>query len=128
MVKDALFYKDNYLKEFNTKVIECIEETNKIKVVLENTAFYPEGGGQPSDTGFIENTKVLHVEEKDGKIYHEVENRIEVGTKVNCKINFEERFSNMQNHTAEHIVSGLICKNYESRRFSRSVKYTYSLD
>ena len=68
MVKDALFYKDNYLKEFNTKVIECIEETNKIKVVLENTAFYPEGGGQPSDTGFIENTKVLHVEEKDGKI------------------------------------------------------------
>lgn len=114
MVKDALFYKDNYLKEFNTKVIECIEETNKIKVVLENTAFYPEGGGQPSDTGFIENTKVLHVEEKDGKIYHEVENRIEVGTKVNCKINFEERFSNMQNHTAEHIVSGLICKNYDA--------------
>ncbi len=114
MIKEALFYKDNYLKEFNTKVIECIEENNKIKVVLENTAFYPEGGGQPSDTGFIENVKVLHIEEKSGKIYHEVESKIELNKKVFCKINFEERFSNMQNHTAEHIVSGLICQKYNA--------------
>lgn len=114
MIKDALFYKDNYLKEFNTKVIDCIEENNKIKVVLENTAFYPEGGGQPSDIGFIENIKVIHVEEKAGKIYHEVESKIEVDKEVFCKINFEERFSNMQHHTAEHIVSGLICKKYDA--------------
>lgn len=114
MIKEALFYKDNYLKEFNTKVVDCIEEKNKIKVVLENTAFYPEGGGQPSDIGFIENVKVLHVEEKDGKIYHEVESKIEVGKEVFCKINFEERFSNMQQHTAEHIVSGLICQKYNA--------------
>lgn len=114
MIKQALFYKDNYLKEFKTKVLECIEEDGKIKVVLENTAFYPEGGGQPSDTGFIENVKVVQVEEKAGKIYHEVESKIEVGKQVFCKINFEERFSNMQNHTAEHIVSGLICKKYNA--------------
>lgn len=114
MIKQALFYKDNYLKEFKTKVLECIEEDGKIKVVLENTAFYPEGGGQPSDTGFIENVKVVQVEEKAGKIYHEVESKIEVGKQIFCKINFEERFSNMQNHTAEHIVSGLICKKYNA--------------
>lgn len=114
MIKEALFYKDNYLKEFKTKVIECIEEKDKIKVVLENTAFYPEGGGQPSDTGFIDSVKVLHVEEKNNKVYHEVEKKIEVGKEVFCTINFEERFSNMQNHTAEHIVSGIICKKYNA--------------
>lgn len=114
MIKEALFYKDNYLKEFNTKIVECIEENSKIKVVMENTAFYPEGGGQPSDTGFIDNVKVLHVEEKAGKIYHEVESKIEIGKEVFCRINFEERFSNMQNHTAEHIVSGIICKMYNA--------------
>lgn len=114
MIKDALFYKDNYLKEFNTKVLECIEEKGKIKIVLENTAFYPEGGGQPADIGYIDKVKVIHVEEKEGKIYHEVEKKIEVGKDVSCKINFEERFSNMQNHTAEHIVSGLICQKYNA--------------
>lgn len=114
MIKETLFYKDNYLKEFKTNVEECIEENGKIKVVLKETAFYPEGGGQPSDTGFINDVKVIHVEEKNGKIYHEIDRKIEIGAEVNCKIDFEERFSNMQNHTAEHIVSGIICKKYNA--------------
>lgn len=114
MVKEALFYKDNYLKEFNAKVLECITENNKIKIVLDKTAFYPEGGGQPSDIGYIQNAKVIHVEEKNNKIYHEVDTALQVGQEVSCRINFEERFSNMQHHTAEHIVSGLICKNFNA--------------
>lgn len=114
MIKETLFYKDNYLKEFKTKVIEVLKENEKIKVVLENTAFYPEGGGQPSDTGFIDDIKVLHVEEKQGKIYHEIEKDINMGKEVLCKINFEERFANMQAHSAEHIVSGIICKKYNA--------------
>lgn len=114
MIKEALFYKDNYLKEFETKVIECIDDNGKIKLVLENTAFYSEGGGQPSDTGYIDDVKVLHVSEKENKIYHEVDEKIEIGKKVKCKIDFEKRLSNMQNHTAEHIVSGLICKKYNA--------------
>lgn len=114
MIKEALFYKDNYLKEFETKVIECIDDNGKIKLVLENTAFYPEGGGQPSDTGYIDDVKVLHVSEKENKIYHEVDEKIEIGKKVKCKIDFEKRLSNMQNHTAEHIVSGLICQKYNA--------------
>lgn len=115
MIKEALFYKDKFLKEFKTKVVECIEEKNKIKVVLKETAFYPEGGGQPSDIGFIDDIKVIHVEEKENKIYHEVESKIEVGKEVFCKINFKERFSNMQHHSAEHIVSGIICQKYEAK-------------
>lgn len=114
MIKDTLFYKDNYLKEFKSKVIECFEENGKIKIILENTAFYPEGGGQPSDIGYIANAKVLHVEEKENKILHEVDKKIEIGKEVFCKVDFNERFSNMQNHTAEHIVSGLVCQKYDA--------------
>ena len=114
MIKNSLYYKDGYLKEFEAVVKECIEEDKKIKIILDNTAFYPEGGGQPSDTGFIDDVRVLKVEEKENEIYHIVDKKINVGKKVFCKINFEERFQNMQNHTAEHIVSGIICKKYNT--------------
>ena len=114
MIKNSLYYKDGYLKECEAVVKECIEEDKKIKIILDNTAFYPEGGGQPSDTGFIDNVRVLKVEEKENEIYHIVDKKINVGKKVFCKINFEERFQNMQNHTAEHIVSGIICKKYNT--------------
>ncbi len=114
MIKDTLYYKNAYLDNFETTVKECIEENGKIKVVLEETAFYPEGGGQPSDIGIINNIKVLKVEEKAGKIYHYVEKEIPVNKEVKCKIDFDKRFLNMQNHTAEHIVSGLICRKFNS--------------
>ena len=114
MIKDTLYYKDNYLTEFTSKVVACIEEKGKIKVVLENTAFYPEGGGQPSDIGTISGIKVIHVEEKEDVIYHIVDTKLEIGQIVECKIDFENKFFNMQNHSAEHIVSGLICKKYNA--------------
>lgn len=114
MIKETLYYKNNYLEEFETIVEDCFEENGKIKIVLKETAFYPEGGGQPADIGFIDNFKVLDVKEKNGIIYHTIDNKIEVGKRVNCKINFKERLNNMQSHTAEHIVSGLICKKFNS--------------
>lgn len=114
MIKDTLYYKNNYLTEFEAIVKDCIEENGKIKIILDNTAFYPEGGGQPADIGFIGNVKVLDVQEKNNIIYHTVDNKIEIGSNVKCKINFEERLNNMQSHTAEHIVSGLICKRFNS--------------
>lgn len=114
MIKDTLYYKDNYLTEFTSKVVSCVEEKGKIKVVLENTAFYPEGGGQPSDIGTINGIKVTHVEEKEDVIYHIVDSKLEIGQIVECKIDFENKFANMQNHSAEHIISGLICKIYNA--------------
>lgn len=114
MIKETLYYKNNYLKEFETVVDSCIEENGKIKVVLKETAFYPEGGGQPADIGFIDGIKVLDVREKENIIYHILEKRIEEGKKVSCKIDFKERLSNMQSHTAEHIVSGIICKKFNT--------------
>ena len=59
MVKNTLYYENAYIEKFESIVKECIKENEKIKVVLENTAFYPEGGGQPSDTGVIDDVKVL---------------------------------------------------------------------
>lgn len=115
MVENTLFYKDNYMKEFVSKVVK-IEEAKggKYKVVLDNTAFYPEGGGQPADVGFLNDAVVSFVEESNGEIFHTIDKYIEIGTKVHGKIDFEKRFSNMQSHTAEHIVSGIICKKYDA--------------
>ena len=114
MIKSALYYKDAYLKEFETIVKECFIQNGKIKVVLEETAFYPEGGGQNSDVGIIDGVKVLAVEEKDSKIYHIVEKELNVGKKVKAKIDFNNRFANMQKHTGEHIVSGIICRSFNA--------------
>jgi len=115
MVENALFYKDNYMREFVSVVtkIETIKD-GKYKVVLDNTAFYPEGGGQPSDVGRLNDAEVSFVEEKNNEILHTINKYIEVGTKVHGVIDFEKRLSNMQSHTAEHIVSGIICKTYDA--------------
>ena len=111
---DTLYCKDNYLKEFQSKVVDCIEENGKYQIVLEDTAFYPEGGGQNADIGWIDEISVIDVQEKNGIIYHTVDQKIEIGKEIFGKIDFEKRFSNMQHHTAEHIVSGLICSKYDA--------------
>lgn len=111
-MNSELYYKDNYLKEFKAQIIESIEENGRFMVVLSQTAFYPEGGGQLADTGIIDGVKVMDVQEREGKIYHIVEKEISEGKTVNCKIDFDKRFSNMQHHTGEHIVSGIINQKY----------------
>lgn len=113
MIKETLYYKDNYLTTFDAVVKECIND-KAIKVVLDKTAFYPEGGGQPSDIGKLNDVNVLRVEVKNDIIYHIVDKEIPVGTKVKGEIDWDYRFLNMQSHTAEHIVSGIICKMYST--------------
>ena len=80
--------------------------------MLDRTAFFPEGGGQPADTGFLNDVVVQDVREKNGIIYHISMEPIAVGTKVKGKLDFEERFDRMQNHTGEHIVSGLVHQQF----------------
>ena len=119
---NTLYYKNNYMSEFNAKVIECTIE-NDVRVVLNDTAFYPEGGGQNADKGTLNEFSVIDVKEIDGKIYHIIEKQegmdykkiFSINSEVIGKIDFENRFANMQNHTAEHIVSGIICKKYNAQ-------------
>lgn len=108
-VTEKLFYIDPYLKESEAEVKDIISKDNKVFVVLDRTPFYPEGGGQPSDIGEIDDVKVTYVYEKGGVIYHQVseapKNKI-----VRCKIDFERRFDHMQQHSGEHLLSGAILK------------------
>lgn len=100
-------------KAFEARVEACeVVEGGKYEVVLNQTLFFPEEGGQTSDSGTLGGADVLHVYEKKGIIYHVLDNEIPVGAFVMGEIDFEERFRKMQSHTAEHIVSGLIHKNF----------------
>ena len=103
-----LYYEDVYKKEFAARVLDCREGKKGYEVILDQTAFYPEGGGQPSDTGVLGNTKVKDVREKDGELIHYTDAPLEVGAEVIGRIDWKRRFDLMQQHSGEHIVSGLV--------------------
>lgn len=107
-----LFYEDGYLAKFTATVIKCTPCEKGYEVVLDQTAFYPEGGGQPADTGILGSSKVSYVYEIEDVIVHITDQALEVGSKVEGKIDFDRRFDLMQQHSGEHILSGLINKQY----------------
>ena len=107
-----LYENDSYIKDFTATVISCTETDGGFLVVLDKTAFFPEGGGQDADKGKINGIEVLDVQIKDDVIYHKLENPLEIGVTVDCKIDWDTRFSRMQNHTGEHIVSGVIHRTF----------------
>ena len=105
---DKLFYQDSHLREFTAEVLYCVQKGENYEVVLDQTAFFPEGGGQYADHGTLGQVDVLDVQEKDGEIIHLTDGPLEPETKATGKIDWEERFMKMQQHTGEHIVSGLV--------------------
>ena len=72
-----LYYEDVYIKEFTAKVLECRETGKGYEIVLDQTAFYPEGGGQPCDLGTLNEIAVTDVQEKDGTVFHTVDTPVE---------------------------------------------------
>ena len=109
---ERLYYKDSHTREFEAEVLLCEPEGDFFKVVLDKTAFFPEGGGQYADTGQIGGVRVLDVKERDGQIWHKTEKPLTPGTKVQGWIDWEQRFDRMQQHTGEHIVSGLVHQKF----------------
>lgn len=109
---EQLYYEKPYTSEFESKVISCDSKNKGFEVILEKTAFYPEGGGQPSDTGTLNQVNVLKVHERGGQVIHITDAPLLPGTAVVGVLNWERRFSNMQQHSGEHIVSGLIHRHY----------------
>ncbi len=109
---EKLYYQDAYATRFTAKVLECTEEKKNYKVVLDRTLFYPEGGGQPADIGILGGVRVLDVLEKNDIITHTTEKPLEIGAEVEGVIDWERRFDLMQNHSGEHILSGVICAKY----------------
>ncbi len=101
-----LYEADSYLSEFNATVISCEKVGKLYETVLDKTAFFPEGGGQPADKGTINNIEVVDVQIKDNVIVHRTKHPINIG-EVYCKLDWELRFRRMQNHSGEHLLSGI---------------------
>ena len=112
METEKLYYADPFLKEFTATVLDCQAGKNGYTVTLNRTAFYPEGGGQPADHGTLDGAAVTDVHEKNGVILHNVDRAVEIGKTVAGAIDWARRFDHMQQHSGEHICSGLICGRY----------------
>ena len=109
---EKLFYQDSHMRNFRAVVESCEKAGEEYEAVLNRTAFFPEGGGQYADTGVIDKVPVVDVKEREGVIYHRVKSPLAVGKQVEGFIDWEERFSKMQQHSGEHIVSGLVHSHF----------------
>ena len=112
METQKLYYEDCEIREFTAQVRACREEKGKYLIVLDATAFYPEGGGQAWDVGTLNDARVLEVQEIDGQILHYCDRPLEIGAQVRGVIDWQRRFDLMQQHTGEHIVSGIINRRF----------------
>ena len=104
---EKLYEQNAFLIKFQAKVLSCAKGKKGFDVVLDRTAFYPEGGGQPYDTGKLGDVKVLEVHSRDGAIVHTCDHPLEEGAGLTGIIDWDRRFDLMQQHSGEHIISGL---------------------
>lgn len=107
-----LYYEDCKLRRFTARVTGCRETEGGFAVILDATAFYPEGGGQACDVGTLDGVRVLDVREKDGEVIHLCQGPLTLGETVTGEIDWSRRFALMQQHTGEHIVSGIIHRRW----------------
>ena len=112
MKTEKLYYTDAYISSFEAKVASVEACENGYAVVLDRTAFFPEEGGQHADSGVINGISVKNVFEKDGVIYHLLDQPLEIGSCAVGELDFAERFDKMQQHSAEHLASGIIHSLY----------------
>ena len=113
METEKLYYQDPYQTTFTARVLTCEPSKGGCLVTLDRTAFYPEGGGQPADHGVLGGVTVTDVHEKDGVIFHACDKVVEPGSTVEGSIDWTRRFDHMQQHSGEHILSGLLCSLYD---------------
>lgn len=109
-----LYDTDSHMTTCTALVLGCEYDEKKkaFAIILDQTVFFPEGGGQFSDIGFINDVKISDVQIKNDIITHYAEQPLEIGSEVTCRIDWDRRFDFMQQHSAEHILSGLVYKTY----------------
>ena len=103
-----LYYEDCHLDRFTARVTDCRETKKGYEVTLDATAFYPEGGGQACDIGTLGGVAVLDVQERGEVVIHLCVGPLDEGSEVEGILDYERRFDLMQQHTGEHIVSGIV--------------------
>lgn len=110
---EKLYYDRPYVKIFDAMVTDCRKGKGEtFEVLLDRTAFYPEGGGQPADWGTLGEAAVLDVREKPEGVIHVTDKSLLVGSRVTGTLDWERRFTHMQNHSGEHLLSGIVHKRY----------------
>ena len=107
-----LYYEDPHLSHFIATVLSCRETEAGYHIILDQTAFYPEGGGQACDLGTLDDVQVLDVQEQGASIVHLCNRPLPPGKTVDGRINWARRFDQMQQHTGEHIISGIVFETY----------------
>ena len=112
MATKKLYYEDSHLGRFAARVISCVQTDKGFEIILDATAFYPEGGGQAADTGILGGASVLDTRERGEEIIHLCDRALEPGSQVEGQIDWEPRFQRMQQHSGEHIVSGILHRRY----------------
>ena len=109
-----LFNDNVMLKNCQATVLACEERDGKFFIELDQTVIFPEGGGQLSDRGKINDVNVLHASEKDGRLWHECDAPLEVGAEVEVTLDWAVRLDRMQQHCGEHILSFVCWKLFDS--------------
>ena len=107
-----LYYEDSHLSRFTAMVLSCTDIGKGFEVILDATAFYPEGGGQAADTGALGGVRVIDTRERGETVVHLCDGPLEVGSQVEGVIDYHLRFPRMQQHSGEHIVSGILFRRY----------------
>lgn len=112
METEKLYYQNSFLREFTAVVQTCEAAEKGWRVSLDRTAFYPEGGGQPADHGLLGGARVTDVHERGGVVFHTCDSPLEIGAAVEGRIDWARRFDHMQQHSGEHIISGILCGRF----------------
>lgn len=114
MLKNRLYYQDPYCKIFTSRIVKNSQDIDgNWTVVLENTAFYPTGGGQPHDIGTLNGIPVLNVEEVNGEIHHFTAEKVDSDDEVEGVLNWKRRFDHMQQHTGQHILTAAFVELFD---------------
>ncbi|MEG0320356.1 MAG: hypothetical protein RR627_10725, partial [Niameybacter sp.] len=109
---ELIYYNNPEVTTFNARVLACDAVEGIYKILLDQTAFFPGGGGQPGDHGTLNGLEVLGFIEEEGAVYHQLRESLEVDQVVEGIVAWERRRDLMQQHSGEHIVSGLIHQLY----------------
>ncbi|GKU82856.1 alanine--tRNA ligase-related protein [Niallia sp. NCCP-28] len=110
-MSEKIYYHSPYQTKWSTSITDIWEENNSFYAILEQTAFYPEGGGQPADTGTINGIRVQNVQITEGKIVHQLAAK-PIEQQVDCALDWNVRFDHMQQHTGQHLLSAVLHELY----------------
>lgn len=120
-----LYYESAYIREWETRIMRKLEREDGTYLIMEETAFYPHGGGQPCDLGWIDKIPILDVVQEEGEILHKVEHLPEK-EEVSCRLDWDRRFDHMQHHSGQHLLSAMCLEVCQAETLSFHLGQDYA--